>query len=39
MRGLQLLPGEDSNPHIQNQNLQCYRYTTGKYELSLRGVL
>jgi hypothetical protein len=25
----QELPGQDSNLDKQNQNLQCYRYTTG----------
>ena len=24
------LPGRDSNPDKQNQNLSCYRYTTGQ---------
>ena len=26
----QWLPGRDSNPDKQNQNLSCYRYTTGQ---------
>lgn len=29
MEGLFLLARKDSNPDKQNQNLLCYRYTTG----------
>lgn len=28
-----VLPGEDSNPHNKNQNLECYHYTTGNYSI------
>ena len=28
-----LLARKDSNPDKQNQNLLCYRYTTGQYHL------
>ena len=27
---MEWLPDRDSNPNKQNQNLSCYRYTTGQ---------
>jgi hypothetical protein len=29
IQAVSLLPGQDSNLDKQNQNLLCYRYTTG----------
>ena len=31
-----VLSGKDSNPHRQNQNLKCYRYTTGQWVLRMQ---
>ncbi len=32
------LPGQDSNLGKQNQNLLCYRYTTGQKSCLLQGL-